>query len=161
MLGSNRRDKEEVYCLHCLAWEEHSAFTYSRLWCNVRFNCEKQMQFFFCSDDIKRCIKGSRRKWVIPYSDTHERPPIPTIWLVKIGTNLTYSKIVALENTRFQLPQRESVPLNQSFNNFALPVDFSSLQVPKNLDHFPGTRKSKSMRQSNVDLSSKQLLSIN
>ena len=119
------------------------------------------MQFFFCSDDIKRCIKGSRHKWVIPYSDTHERPPIPTIWLVKIGTNLTYSEIVALENTRFQLPQRERVPLNESFNNFALPVDFSSLQVPENPDHFPGTRKSKSVRQSNVGLSSKQLLSIN
>ena len=119
------------------------------------------MQFFFCSDDIERCIKGSRRKWVIPYSDTHERPPIPTIWLVKIGTNLICSEIVALENTRFQLPQRERVPLNQSFNNFALPVDFSSLQVPENPDHFPGTRKSKSVRQSNVGLSSKQLLSIN
>ena len=103
------------------------ASTYSRLWRNVRFNCKEQMQFFFCSDDIERCIKGSRRKWVIPYSDTHERPPISTIWLVKIGINLTCSEIVALENTRFQLSQRERVPLNRSFNNFALPVDFSSL----------------------------------
>ena len=150
-------------CIVCIVLHGKStpASTYSRLWRNVRFNCEEQMQFFFCSDDIERCIKGSRRKWVIPYSNTHERPPIPTIWLVKIGTNLTCSEIVALENTRFQLPQRERVPLNQSFNNFTLPVDFSSLQVPENPDYFLGTRKSKSVRQSNVGFSSKQLLSIN
>ena len=59
------------------------------------------MQFFFCSDDIERCVKSSRRKWVIPYSDTLKKPPIPIIWLVKIGTNLTHSEIVALENTGF------------------------------------------------------------
>ena len=135
--------------------------TYSGAWRNVRLNREDQMQFFFCSDDIERCIKGSRCKWIIPYSDTQERPPVPTVWPVKIGTNLTRSEIVALENAGFQLPQRERVPLNRSFNNFALPMDFSSLQVPENPDHFPGTRKSKCVRQSNTGPSSKQLLSIN
>ena len=120
--------------------------TYSKAWRNVRLNREEQMQFFFCSDDIERCVKDSRRKWIIPYSDTQERPPVPTIWPVKIGTNLTRSEIVALENAGFQLPQRERVPLNRSFNNFALPMDFLSLQVPENLDHFPGTRKSKCVR---------------
>ena len=78
--------------------------TYSGLWRNVRFNREEHMQFSFCSDDIERCVKGSRCKWVIPYSDTLERPPIPTIWPIKIGTNLTHTKIVALENAGFQLP---------------------------------------------------------
>ena len=62
------------------------------------------MQFFFCANDIERCIKDSRRYWVIYYSDTLERPPIPTIWPVKIRTNLTSSKINALENADFQLP---------------------------------------------------------
>ena len=81
-----------------------SAPTYSGLWQNVRFNREKHMQFFFCSNDIERCVKGSRRKWIIPYSDTLERPPIPTIWPVKIETNLTHTEIVALENAGFQLP---------------------------------------------------------
>ena len=119
------------------------------------------MQFFFCFDDIERCVKGSRCKWIIPYSDTHERPCVPTIWPIKIGTNLTRSEIVALENAEFQLPQRERVPLNRSFNNFALPMDFSSLQVPKNPDHFPVTKKSKYVRRSNIGPSSKQLLSIN
>ena len=62
------------------------------------------MQFFFCSDDIERCVKDSCRKWVIPYSDTLKRPLVPTIWSIKIGTNLTRSKIVALEDASFQLP---------------------------------------------------------
>ena len=112
------------------------------------------MQFFFCSDDIKRCIKDSRHKWVIPYSDTLERLPISTIWAIKIGTNLT-CEIVALENAGFQLPQRVQFPLNQTFNNSALPVDFSSLQVPENPQHFLGTKKFKLVRQSNTSLSSK------
>ena len=150
-------------CIVCIVLhgKSTSAPTYFGLWRNVRLNREEQMQFFFCSDDIERYIKGSCRKWVIPYSDTQERPPVSTIWPVKIGTNLTRSKIVALENAGFQLPQRERVPLNQSFNNFALPLDFSSLQVPENPDHFLGTRKSKSVQRSNVGSSSKQLLSIN
>ena len=62
------------------------------------------MQLFFCTNDIERCIKDSRCKWIIPYSNTLERLPIPTISSVKIGTNLTYSKIEALENAGFQLP---------------------------------------------------------
>ena len=134
--------------------------TYSGVWCNMRLNREEKMQFFFCSD-IERCVKGSCRKWIIPYFDTQERPHVSTIWPVKIGTNLTRNKIVALENAGFQLPQREHVPLNRSFNNFALLVEFSSLQVPENPDHFPGTRKSKCVQQSNTSCSSKQLLNIN
>ena len=78
--------------------------TYSGLWRNVRLNCEEHMQFFFCANDIERCVKGSRHKWVIPYTDIFERLHIPTIWCVKIGTSLTYNEIEALKNADFQLP---------------------------------------------------------
>ena len=84
------------------------------------------MQFFFCPDDIERCVKGLRCKWIIPYSDTLERPPIPTIWFVKIGTNLTRREIEAVENADFQLPKKERVTLSQLFSNSTLPVDFST-----------------------------------
>ena len=119
--------------------------TYSGLWRNVKFNREEHMQFIFCSDDIERCVKGSRHKWVIPYSDTLEKPPIPTIWSVKIGTNLTHTEIVALENAGFQLPQRERITPNRLFTNSASPLDLSTLQVPKNPQQYSGTRKSKSI----------------
>ena len=119
------------------------------------------MRFFFCADNIERCVKGSRRKWVIPYSNTLERPSIPTIWPVKIGTNLTRSKIKALENDGFQLPQREHVTPSQLLGNSTLSVDFSTFQVLENPDRYPKTRKSKSIQWSNSGLSSKQLLNIN
>ena len=108
--------------------------TYSGLWRNVRLNREEHRQFFFCAYDIKRCVKDLCRKWVIPYSNTLERPSIPTIWPVKIGTNLTHSKIEALENAGFQLPQGERITSNRLFGNSTLPVNFSILQVLGNLD---------------------------
>ena len=114
--------------------------TYSSLWQNVKFNHEEHMQFFFCSNNIERCVKGSRHKWIIPYSDTSEKLPIPTIWPVKIGTNLTHSEIVVLENAGFQLPQRERITLNRLFSNFALHVDLFTLQVPENPQQYLGTR---------------------
>ena len=115
------------------------------------------MQFFVCTNDIERCVKGSCCKWVIPL----ERPPIPTIWPVKIGTNLTHSKIDALENVGFQLPQREHVTSSRLFGNSTLLVDFSTLQVPKNPDQYPRTQKSKLVQRSNSGFSSRQLLNIN
>ena len=119
------------------------------------------MQFFFCSDDIERYVKSSRRKWVIPYSDTLERPPIPTIWPVKIGTNLTHTEIVAIENAGFQLPQRECITPSQLFTNSASPLDLSTLQVPETPQQYPRTRKSKSIQRSSSGPSSRQLLNIN
>ena len=81
--------------------------TYSELWRNMRLNREEQMQFFFCFDDIERCVKSSRCKWIIPYSNTQERLVVPTIWPVKIGTNLTRSEIVALGECKIStIPKR-------------------------------------------------------
>ena len=56
------------------------------------------MEFFFFYDYIERCIKGTRRKWV------ESRPDIPSIWPVKIKTNLSTKEILDLESIRFQLP---------------------------------------------------------
>ena len=103
------------------------------------------MQFFSCTDDIERCVKGLHCKWVIPYSNTLERPPIPIIWPVKIRTNLTRSEIEALENAGFQLFQREHVIPTRLFGNSTLPMDFSALQVPENPDQYSRTRKCKSV----------------
>ena len=97
------------------------------------------MQFFFYVDDIERCVKGSHHQWVIPYSNSLERPPIPTIWPVKIGTNLTGSEIKALENAGFQLLKRERITPSQFFGNSTLPVDFSTLQVLENPNQYFGT----------------------
>ena len=85
----------------------------------------KPMKFFFCPDDIERCVKGFRRKWVVLFSDTQGKPPIPPVWPVMVGTRLTRSEIMALENAGFQLPSKERVTLTRLFNNSAHPLDLS------------------------------------
>ena len=76
-----------------------AAPTYTGLMVNYKKNRNDVMQFYFCNDDIERCVKGTKRKWVISL------PDIPTMWPVKRGTNLTKQEILALEAAGFQLPQ--------------------------------------------------------
>ena len=60
-----------------------AAPTYTGLMVNYKKNRNDVMQFFFCNDDIKRCVKGKKRKWVISV------PEILATWLVKRGKNLS------------------------------------------------------------------------
>jgi hypothetical protein len=41
------------------------------------------MDFWFCPNNIERCVKGTKRSWVLDW------PQVPHIWLVMSGTNLT------------------------------------------------------------------------
>jgi hypothetical protein len=110
--------------------------------------------FFFCADDIERCVKGHRRRWIEPFSD------YPSVWPVKIGTNLTRSEIEALENARFQLLQKQNVPMSRTFNNSAPPRNLSQVSMPDNTDVYPKTRKSKNMRRSITCANSKHMQNI-
>ena len=80
-----------------------AAPTYTGLMVNYKKNGNDVMQFFFCNDDIERCVKGTKRKWIISV------PEIPATWPVKKGTNLTKQEILALEAAGFQLPQRQAI----------------------------------------------------
>jgi hypothetical protein len=60
-----------------------AAPTYTSVMQNTHKKRPQVMEFFFCNDDIERCVKGTKRKWV------QSRPNIPSIWPVKIGTNLS------------------------------------------------------------------------
>jgi hypothetical protein len=53
------------------------------------------MQFFFCNDDIKRCMKGTSQRWI------QSRPDVPSIWPMKIGINLSRKEILDLKNVGF------------------------------------------------------------
>ena len=116
----------------------------------------KRTDFVFCPDDIERCVKGPRRKWVMPFSADDQKPPILPIWPVKIGTNLTLSEIFALENACFQLPPKERITPSRLFTNFATPLDMSQIRVPENPDFIPTTRLSKLDRRSHNAPSAKQ-----
>jgi hypothetical protein len=78
-----------------------AAPTYTGVWTNIRRNLSERTKFFFCFDDIDRCAKGTRRKWVAKHSADHEMPPIPDVWPVKLGTNLKPTEILALEAAEF------------------------------------------------------------
>jgi hypothetical protein len=127
-----------------------AAPTYTGLMDNYRKNRKDRMQFFFCNDDIERCVKGTRRKWVM------SRPEVPEIWPVKNGTNLTRKEILALENAGFRLPQREVISPRRLFQDHPLPVDLSSYATPAFPDEVPKRRHGKNVRRNKKSPSIKQ-----
>jgi hypothetical protein len=91
----------------------------------------------------------------MPFSGGKQKPPIPPIWPVKIGTNLIRSEIFALEDACFQLPPKERITPTRLFTNFAPPLDMSRIRVPEHPDFIPPTRLSKVVWQSSSAPSAK------
>jgi hypothetical protein len=91
---------------------------------------KESTKFFFCLDDIERCVKGRRCKWVVQYSMQQERPSIPNVWLIKFGTNLKQCEILALEAAEFQLPQKVSVSPRRLFSTAPSLSNLDSVLVP-------------------------------
>ena len=98
-------------------------------------------QFFFCNDDIDRCVKGSKRKWVLSV------PKVPEVWPVKIGTKLTKKEILSLENAGFRLPQLKEMSPRRLFQDRAAAVDLSAYPTPAYPDEFPTRRSGKLIRR--------------
>jgi hypothetical protein len=84
----------------------------------------------------------------MPFSADNQKPPIPPIWPVKIGTNLTRSEIFALQNAGFQLPPKERITPIRLFTNSATPLDMSRTRVSDHPGFIPPTRLSKLVRRS-------------
>jgi hypothetical protein len=83
--------------------------TYNGVMQNTHKKRPEVMEFFFCNDDTERYVKGTKRKFL------QSRPDIPSIWPVKIGTNLSKKEILDFESDGFQLPQR-AVSLRGGFS---------------------------------------------
>jgi hypothetical protein len=62
MLGHACCHEEEMHCQNCLQLKEHPCPAYLGVWNYYKFTAPKVEKFFFCPDDIERCVKGSRRK---------------------------------------------------------------------------------------------------
>jgi hypothetical protein len=98
--------------------------------------------FWFCPNNIDRCVKGSKRSWVLDW------PHVPNVWPVLSGTNLTCQETLLLQDAGFKLQEHPSMSPRHMFmlsNFFEAPV-FDHLGPP-NLDIHPSTRNSKSIRQ--------------
>jgi hypothetical protein len=134
--------------------------TYTGLWHSTRRNVKETTEFFFCSDDIHRCVKGSRRKWVVQYSAEQERPSIPDVWPVKLGTNLKQCEILALEAAGFQLPQKVPVSPRRLFSTAPSPANLDSVPVPADADRYPGKREGKLVKRTATRPNPQQRLSM-
>jgi hypothetical protein len=98
--------------------------------------------FWFCPDDIERCVKGSKRSWVLDW------PQVPNVWPVLSGTNLTREETLLLQDAGFKLQERPSMSPRRMFalsNLFEAPV--FDHPGPPNPEVHPSTRNSKSVRR--------------
>jgi hypothetical protein len=118
-----------------------AAPTYTGVMQNAHKKRPEVKEFFFCNDDIELCIKGTKRKWV------QLRPDIPSIWPVKIGTNLSKKEILDLESVGFQLPQRAVISPRRLFGMDELPFNLASFPTPVSANEFPKTRSGNSIRR--------------
>jgi hypothetical protein len=102
---------------------------------------DKVMGFFFCNDDIERCVKGTKRRWV------KSRPKVPNVWPMKIGTNLSRKEILDLEHVGFQLSQRAVISPRRLFGMEELPSDLTSYPIPASPDKHPKIKSEKNIRR--------------
>jgi hypothetical protein len=98
--------------------------------------------FWFCPNDIERCVKGSKCSWVLDW------PQVPDVWPILSGTNLTHEETLLLQDVGFKLQERPSMSPRCMFtlsNLFEAPV--FDQPGPPNPDIYPTTRNSKSFRR--------------
>ena len=98
--------------------------------------------FWFCPDDIKRCVSGNMKKYVLDW------PIVPNTWPVKISTNLSKEEVVAFEDVGFQLQQREALSPRCRLSTIAtLPISCLHFCMPPNPDAHPTFRFGKTVRR--------------
>jgi hypothetical protein len=118
--------------------------TYTGYIRDYKKNKEFLTQFFFCNDDIERCVKGTRRKWL------QHRPDVPDVWPVLTGTNLILQEILALEEGGFQLQQRQDVSPRRLFGDSSnVASSMAEFPTPAQADQYPTLRFGKKIRRSN------------
>jgi hypothetical protein len=118
--------------------------TYTGYMRDYKKNKEFLTQFFFCNDDIERCVKGTRRKWV------QYRPDVPHVWPVLIGTNFNLQEVLALEEGEFQLQQRQDVsPIRLFGDSSNVASSMAELPTPTQADQYSTLRFGKKIRRSN------------
>jgi hypothetical protein len=117
-----------------------SAPTYKGFKKKFRSPNNVEYEFWFCPDDIKCCVSGSKKKYVLDW------PIVPNTWPVKIGTNLSREEVLALEDARFQLQQREALSPRRRFSTIAtLPIPRSHFRMPLNPNAHPTFRFGKTV----------------
>jgi hypothetical protein len=120
---------------------------YLGVWNYYKFTTPKVNKYFFSPDDIECCNKRSCHKSVDKFSTNQERPSIPPVCPVKLGTNLTRPKILKLENVGFQLPKKNNITPTSLFNTSTFPLELSGVDVLANPDSYFSSRQSKTTKR--------------
>ena len=98
--------------------------------------------FWFCSDDIDRCVKGTKRRWILDW------PEVPEVWPVLSGTNLNREETLLLQHAGFRLQEQ---PILSPPRLFSMSTVFSPIlydhPLPKNSDVHPTVRNNKAIRR--------------
>ena len=100
------------------------------------------VDFWFCWDNIQRCMKGTKKKWIIDWF------PVPKTWLVLSGTNLSREETLLLQHASFQLQEHPSLLPEELFNMSKLydPTVFDQ-PCPPNPDAYPTIRNNRPIRR--------------
>jgi hypothetical protein len=69
--------------------------TYKGLKKQFRSTNNVEYEFWFCLDDIKRCVSGTKKNYVLDW------PTVPNTWPVKMCVNLSREEMLALEDVEF------------------------------------------------------------
>ena len=101
-----------------------------------------EYEFWFCLDDIKRCVSDTKKTYVLDW------PTVPNTWPVKMGTNLSREEVLALEDAEFQLQQKEELSPRRRLSTIpTLPIPCSHFSMPLNPDAHLTFRFGKSVRR--------------
>ena len=103
---------------------------------------EVLVDFWFCLDDIVRCVKGTKRRWVLDW------PEVPEVWPVLSGTNLNREESLLLQHARFRLQERPVLSPHWLFNMSGIfsPILFDH-PLPKNSHVHPTVRNNKGIQR--------------
>ena len=103
-------------------------------------NREVVADFWFCSDDIDRCMKGTKWRWVLDWLE------VPEVWPILSGTNLNQEETLLLQHARFCLQERPLLSPCQLFNMSKVfsPILYDH-PLSKNSDVHPTLRNNKAI----------------
>ena len=97
MLGHACVHQEEIYCQNCDQQQKHT-LEFGTI---TNSQHQKLRSFSLAWKTLSVVFKKSHCKWIDKFSPNQERPPIPLLWPVKLGINLTCLEILNLENAGF------------------------------------------------------------
>ena len=94
-----------------------------------------EYEFWFYPDDIKHCISGTKKIYVLDW------PTMLNIWPVKMGTNLSREEVLSLEDAGCQVQQREALSPRRRLSTIpTFPISHSHFCMPLNPDAHPTFR---------------------